>query len=87
MAAYNSKKTSSRGFASMEPEQRRELAKKGGNARRTKHAGDHVEETSGLSAQRGFAAMDVTKRKALASKGGRTRRRNRIDWKHQPVIL
>ena len=84
---HTTKSHAGKGFAAMDPEKRRAIAKKGGQASH-KNDESNVKETSSASTmQRGFAAMDTEKRKQIASKGGRTSRRNRIDWKEQAVIL
>ncbi|MDP2641005.1 MAG: KGG domain-containing protein [Candidatus Yanofskybacteria bacterium] len=53
--------TSKRGFASMDPEKQREIAKKGGEA---SHEG-------------GFASMDPEKQREIARKGGEASRGGR----------
>jgi len=75
-----------RGFAAMDPEKRRELAKKGGHA---SHKTDRLEasELAETCVVRGFAAMDEEKRKQIAKLGGSTSRRNRVDWKNQGPVL
>lgn len=80
------KKNGNRGFAAMDPDRRRAVAKKGGHAGRKKAEGKK-EELTQTSSTRGFAAMDIKKRKEIAKRGGSTSRRNRIDWKEQVVIL
>ncbi|MDB5272004.1 MAG: hypothetical protein JWO58_371 [Chitinophagaceae bacterium] len=69
----------------MDPEKRRAIAKKGGQASHKNN--ESKMEKSATMTRRGFAAMDAEKRKQIASKGGRISRRNRIDWKEQAVIL
>lgn len=80
------KKYSNRGFAAMDPERRRAVAKKGGHAVRKKTESEK-EELTQTHSTRGFAAMDEEKRREIAKRGGSTSRRNRIDWKEQVVIL
>jgi general stress protein YciG len=75
-----------RGFASMDPEKRRELAKKGGHASR-KSERTEESDLAEASTGRGFAAMDEEKRRQIAKLGGSASRRNRIDWKNQGPVL
>lgn len=51
--------TSSRGFASMDPEKQRRIASAGGKA-----------AAKGNTSNRGFASMDPQKQREIASKGG-----------------
>ncbi len=55
MAEHNSTIKSKRGFAAMDPEKQREIARKGGNA-------PHI--------RRGFQAMDKEEQRKIARKGG-----------------
>lgn len=86
MKNENSNSNNRRGFAAMDPNKRREAAKKGGHASRLKENlnQDCVSETT---IARGFAAMDVEKRKQIARRGGSVSRRNRTGNQDQIFIL
>lgn len=86
MSSRNFDPNNRRGFAAMDPEKRRALAKKGGHA---SHKTEREEESelAETTVVRGFAAMDKDKRRQIAKLGGSTSRRNRIDWKNQGPIL
>ncbi len=57
--------TSNRGFASMDPEQQRAIARLGGKA-----------AAKGDTSNRGFASMDPQKQREIASKGGKASHKN-----------
>ncbi len=63
--------TSTRGFASMDPEKQRRIASAGGKA-----------AAKGDTSNRGFASMDPQKQREIASKGGQAShgggRKNRV---------
>ncbi|MDB5257086.1 MAG: stress-induced protein [Chitinophagaceae bacterium] len=86
MSSRNFDSGNRRGFAAMDPEKRRALAKKGGHSSRKTEESQEPELTETIAA-RGFAAMDEEKRKQIARRGGSTSRRNRIDWKNQGPVL
>ena len=86
MSSTNFDSKNRRGFAAMDPDKRRALAKKGGHAAH-KTERQQESELSETSVVRGFAAMDEDKRKQIAKLGGSTSRRNRVDWKNQGPIL
>jgi len=74
-----------RGFAAMDPDKRKEVAKRGGQASRSKEEINN--RGSEIAIARGFAAMDEEKRKEIAKRGGSVSRRNRMAHKDQVVIL
>ena len=78
--------SSRRGFAAMDPDKRREVAKKGGHASGSKNEIENKEDSAPAFA-RGFAAMDEEKRRQIAKRGGSVSRRNRIVSQEQVVIL
>ncbi|MDF2456398.1 MAG: Stress-induced bacterial acidophilic repeat motif [Cytophagaceae bacterium] len=86
MKSKNSDSNNRRGFAAMDPDKRREAAKKGGHASRSKEELNRTEVSEPTFA-RGFAAMDEEKRKQIAKRGGSVSRRNRISRQEQIVIL
>ncbi|HSZ72919.1 MAG TPA: KGG domain-containing protein [Cytophagaceae bacterium] len=81
------KSTTTRGFAAIDAEKRREIAKKGGIASRRSNKEITLEGEKRRYPLRGFAAMDEETRKKIASRGGRSSRRNRIDWKERDSLL
>lgn len=62
MVTHDESVKAKRGFAAMDPEKRREIARKGGNAPHT---------------TRGFAAMDKEEQRKIASKGGKAYHKKR----------
>lgn len=59
-------KVKGRGFASMEPEKQREIARKGGKT-----------SALGNTSNRGFASMNAEKQREISRKGGQASHRNR----------
>lgn len=86
MKNKNSNSNNRRGFAAMDPDNRREAAKKGGQTSYSKEELPH-NTVSESTIARGFAAMDEEKRKQIAKRGGSVSRRNRISNQEQFVIL
>ncbi|MBC7488289.1 MAG: hypothetical protein H7282_16235 [Cytophagaceae bacterium] len=86
MSSKNFDSNSRRDFAAMNPDRKRELAKK---RRHASYKSEQPEESELVAASvvRGFAAMDQEKRKQIAKLGGSTSRRNRVDWKKQGPVL
>ncbi|HEV8489425.1 MAG TPA: KGG domain-containing protein [Candidatus Limnocylindrales bacterium] len=68
--------SSERGFAAMDEEKQREIARKGGEASAEKQQRDDEGQFAGTSgrgggsSERGFAAMDDEKQREIARKGG-----------------
>ena len=71
--------SSERGFAAMDEEKQREIARKGGEASAEKQRRDDEGQFAGTSgrsggsggsSERGFAAMDEEKQREIARKGG-----------------
>ena len=87
MSKAQKKSNSNRGFAAMDAEKRRELAKKGGLTSHQSEEKKTFEDEEISFPQRGFAAMDEAKRKKIASKGGSSSRRNRINWREEGGLL
>lgn len=83
MAKQQDENKKPRGFASMEPEKQREIARKGGQASHGGHGSEHGEEhTARQKGQasheeehrggKGFASMDPEKQREIARKGGQS---------------
>ncbi|NLF82988.1 MAG: stress-induced protein [Candidatus Gastranaerophilales bacterium] len=68
MSKEGGEKKRGRGFAGMDPEKQREIAKKGGE--HSHGGGRHKESEEEKKGGRGFAGMDPEKQREIAKKGG-----------------
>jgi uncharacterized protein len=67
---HHSGQSTQRGFASMDDERQRDIARKGGQS---SHGGQDRDESSrGNTSNRGFASMDDDRQHNIASKGGQS---------------